>query len=355
MSKSKTLLIVNENASDNIGDHAINEGLINILNNYNIQCDVAPFATFNQSSSREVKSSKTQERKKTIYQKIRSIKTVVRVIWWLKNKNRIRRYINNEIDAVVIGGGQLLLQNDVFPLAMFLWTKYANEKDIPVYVAGVGCGESFSWVDIYLYQCALRKSSVIITRELASKNKIKEFFKCESECYPDLAFGLSPLESSISPCRGIVVGVTDYDVYLRYRHEVGGRSYRSFDSYIEAWLNRVLEILEDDEESIILLSTTYKDAACNEHLYELLKNRVNNPIELKNNLPLLEDYRAVLSRSRVVLSGRMHSLILGKIEGCSLEPWIISKKIENFLKDYNNENVFETRKRLKGLLEAFNL
>ncbi|MCY1548662.1 hypothetical protein D9M68_847860 [compost metagenome] len=62
----------------------------------------------------------------------------------------------------------------------------------------------------------------------------------------------------------------------------------------------------------------------------------------------LNDVMEELSKSDVVVAGRMHALILAKICGCEAIPWVISKKIEIFSKEYLSRDV----KYLHGLVDA---
>ncbi|WAJ69377.1 polysaccharide pyruvyl transferase family protein [Catenovulum adriaticum] len=329
---TKHFLLVNENGSDNIGDHAINEGLKTLLSEKGYTYESAPFSTkkqVQQASQQKVEKSVLTKLKRSIL----SIKPLFHFLWLQKNKALIQNQLNNQYDGIIIGGGQLILSGFAFPIAMHAWVKYAKQKNIPVYVAGVGCGENFLPSEVKLYKKALQQCDAIFVRETASIGKLKSYFNVEAEFCPDLAFGLTPLDKA-QKANGIIVGMTDYAVYQRYKNEVTDNQYDTYDSYLNAWLNKTKSLIIDSEEPIYLASTTHKDAACNRDLYQLLKAAVNNPIELVDGVESLDQYRRLLSRSRVVFSGRMHSLILGKIEGCELKPWVISAKIYGFLDTY---------------------
>lgn len=58
-----------------------------------------------------------------------------------------------------------------------------------------------------------------------------------------------------------------------------------------------------------------------------------------------------LSMCDVVVSGRMHVLILGNINGCEVKSWEISNKIIAFCKEYLSEDVTVLRHRTRGIVD----
>lgn len=343
---TKKYLLVNENGSDNIGDHAINEGLKSLLDDKGCSFESAHFSA--KKTTEKVKNSTEQvDRSFTsnIKRWLLSIKPLFHLLWLLKNKNTIKVQLNGDYDGVIIGGGQLILSGFTFPVAMFAWVKYAKKMGLPVYIIGVGCGERFLASEIKLYQKALSQCDKIFVREQASIVKVKKFFDVDAEYCPDLAFGLTS-KQLITERSGIVVGMTDYAVYSRYQKEVTTEGFLSYERYLDGWCDSVIKLLRDNAEPIILASTTNKDAECNRALYSLLKDNLNNPITLIDGVKSLDEYRNILAGSRLIFSGRMHSLILGKVESCDFEPWIISAKIIGFLENYKNRNIVEVRTEL---------
>lgn len=349
----RPFLLVNENGSDNIGDHAINDGLRSLLNGKGYSYHSVPFATRKISKVDSRHEISLFSRLKRI---VLSVKPLFHLLWLLRNKASIKSGLSGEYSGVIIGGGQLVLSGFSFPIAMYAWVKYAKENNLPVYVVGIGCGEDFLLSEINLYKKAFKKCDKIFVRNKASIVRLKEKFGVESMFCPDLAFGLEPLAhegrlDGVDKLSGIVVGMTDHSVYKRYKHEVSGISYTNYDVYLNEWCNRLIKLLKDSDEPVYLASTTYKDAECNRDLHRLLIERINNRVVLIDGVKNLTDYRKTLSGARLVFSGRMHSLILGKVEGCEIEPWIISGKIAGYLDTYNDTSCGDLRAALGATLK----
>jgi polysaccharide pyruvyl transferase WcaK-like protein len=62
-----------------------------------------------------------------------------------------------------------------------------------------------------------------------------------------------------------------------------------------------------------------------------------------------------LSRSDVVIAGRMHALILAKICGCEAVPWLISKKIEVFSTEYLSVDAEYLHQQIDFVIDALTL
>lgn len=346
------MLLVNENGSDNIGDHAINEGLSTLLDQKGFTYDSAPFLKKRIIKDVDIVAKQKTGVFATFKQLIMSIKVVYIFVWVFENKTRIKTLLNNDYDGVIIGGGQLILSGFAFPIAMYSWVKYAKHIGLPVYVAGVGCGESFLPIEVRLYKKALRQCNKVFVRDEASVIKLKQLFNIQSHCYPDFAFGLDALIKPKKYRSGIVAGMTDYEVFLRYKHEVDTPDCSNYQIYLMEWVERVISLLINNTEVVYLASTTIKDAECNIDLYQLLGERVENPIQLIDGVSSLIEYRELLADSRLIISGRMHSLILGKIENCQIEPWVISEKVNEFLTSYIDSNTGELKRMLNKFLES---
>jgi polysaccharide pyruvyl transferase WcaK-like protein len=60
--------------------------------------------------------------------------------WYVKNRNRIltlsQKLVN--CDAVIIGGGELIQDNNFFLPALYIWVKEIRKRNIPIYYFGIG-------------------------------------------------------------------------------------------------------------------------------------------------------------------------------------------------------------------------
>jgi polysaccharide pyruvyl transferase WcaK-like protein len=342
-------LIVNENGSDNIGDHAINEGLQSILSALDKSYRSVPFASFGSNakvsqspSNRSLSKARFSGRLKNL---LISNSFLLSVYWFLKNIRRVSDCVSDiRVKGVLVGGGQLILSGSTFPIAMATWVILARFFKKPIWLVGVGCGEKFSRFESFLLRLALKRTTNILVREAESIDKLRTIFGVDAFYCPDLAFGLSPLPSIEKKDR-LVVGVTDYNVYLRYHKEVGAPEHNCKEQYLFEWRDRLLALVSDPNIEIVFASTTLKDLSINNEFYNLIKDSgLPNMLTNINELLTLTQYRYVLANSKIVFSGRMHSLILGKIEGCVVQPWLISKKLVHFMQNYKSADTNTLKK-----------
>lgn len=352
------ILIVNENKSDNLGDHAINAGMVSLFRARGYHTKSFPFATFSDNLAKnEVKERKqytiTKRITKFFINGVKDFRLISFIYWYYSNRKNIHRAIStSEVDEIVIGGGQLILSNEVFAIALFTWVKLASDYGIKVSILGVGCGENFSFLEKVLFKKALKRAERIYVRESESLNKIRKNFSVKSYIIPDFAFGLRHQACEHKEINQIVVSVTDFSVYLRYKDEISCKSISGKSEYILEWARLVTDSVLDRNTKIILASTTNSDAKISTELHKaLVKLGLENPIKDLGVPESLSAYRDILAKSNLVISGRMHSLILGKVEGCNLKPWVISKKVENFVLDYSAKSSEEWYTQLNKIMD----
>lgn len=352
----KTYLIINENSSDNIGDHAINEGLKQVFHQAEIKTISAPFATnIDDKSAKTRKNNLFGDKSLSIKARLKSVQAM-RYIYWARLAFKPVRQCckNSNFSGAVVGGGQLILSGGTFPIALYIWCFFLKRYGIPFSIVGVGCGEKFSFLDKILIRSALNKSVSVLVRDHDSIEKLNKHFGYSLGKYiPDLAFAIEPtidIEHKVND--SIVVGATDYEVYLRYWNEVNYNYAKplSYSEYIESWVDLVLSSLDENCDKVVFSSTTFRDTLVNKDVYIKLKQRcVKQKLVLIDELESLSEYTLHLHSASVVISGRMHGLILGMIYGCTLSPWVISNKIKLFLNDYSDSIPEKLR------MEIFNL
>ena len=155
---------------------------------------------------------------------------------------------------------------------------------------------------------------------------------------PDLAYALYE-EGAFDADKKerTLIGCTSYYVYEKNIKELSRNDGLTNSEYISKWQNIVLTELNNGKE-IILASTTVQDAVLNKLVYKKLAELgYSSNIELIENIPSTYEYLALLTNVSKVISGRMHSLILGHISGCKIETIDINKKIDQFMIEYSGK------------------
>ncbi|HFT0332251.1 TPA: polysaccharide pyruvyl transferase family protein [Klebsiella quasipneumoniae] len=338
----KKLIIVNEVCSDNIGDHAINLGVLKILDEYNFKGISYGFDAEKKNVGPTIKKSKKESSSirflKFIKNKTLKNNRVYKYsLWILRNYSRISSITKqNKGQAIIIGGGQLIQSGGTFAIAMYTWTLFSKLRNVDIYIIGVGCAEHFDRIDRFLFKRSLSRAKDILVREKSSISKIKDFFDCDVRYIPDLAYALFKQDDYNHKKDNLaIIGCTAYYVYMKNINELGLKDIMTFEQYINAWISIILD--ECNEHRVLLLSTTVEDAEFSRIVYnQISKNYIHllDRIIIKDEVLPVREYIELLKTAKIVRSGRMHSLILGHISGCKCIPYNINKKIEHFSHEY---------------------
>jgi len=329
---TQNVLTINECFSDNLGDQAIAHSLKTLLENEGIDVTLSDFTGNRISSSIPNKAKKSLIKNIIIY--IKQIE-LLRITWWCcKNVFRIKRAIKSDIDFAIIGGGQLILSNSTFPIALYIWTLLLKRYKKDIYLFAVGSGDTFTAFNSYLIKVSLGRIKRVYVRDVSSQYKIKDEFGIKSLVVPDVAYSYPlPEKEEHNRRNGAIVGIVDYNVFTRYAGEVNHK-FVNENEYMQLWLR---EIINKNLNNITLLATTYTDLQISERFYEFIVSQelaVN--VSFINRLLTLDEYCQYLTQSECVLSGRMHSLILAERFSCKTIAWPISKKIQAYAAEVEN-------------------
>ena len=337
--KMKKILLINENCSDNIGDHAINYGAIELAK-------VAGYETVSFGFDAEVKYEKpkiiNKETRLTKFnKKIRSYlisnnQPLKYFVWYLRNVNRLKKITRDNYSYAIIGGGQLIQRGGTFPIAMYFWSRYCKKQGIPVYILGVGCAEDFNIIDKYFYKKSFSCVNEIYVRDNSSIEKLDRFFNTNAKYIPDLAYALyadfPETKSNVT-----IIGVTAYYVYLKNIRELGLSSEIDIDEYVNRWLDKVVVEIQAGN-SILFASTTVQDSVISKLVYNKSIDMFGmDKVKILESVPSTFEYINILRTAKKVFSGRMHSLILGHISGCEIEAFNINAKIDLYMNEYSKQ------------------
>jgi polysaccharide pyruvyl transferase WcaK-like protein len=336
------IILVNEICSDNIGDHAINRGATKLLNSYGYDVESHGFNSIIMEKVDNIDFKRSSFLLKIVKRIIREItkrSVLIRYFEWIvKNNRRVRRVMmTNKGGNLIIGGGQLIQSGGTFPIALYTWCRHARKNRVKVFILGVGCAEKFGRFDKIIFKNALESVSLIRLREHESIHKLSSEFQIESSYIPDLAYALySHDRADYVKNDQVVIGATAYYVYKKNISELGVQNYLSFDEYTQHWISKIERELEAGNR-VLLVSTTEEDSKYNSFIFSKLISKddvFKEMVTIIDNTPSLDEYMNILSGARKVYSGRMHSLILGHINMCNVNPYNISKKLEYFSNEY---------------------
>ena len=332
----KKILVINEGSSDNFGDQAINESIKYLIEkNKN-------FKYYFQDLSRNKVFDSTVylNEKKELKNYKRSIlkNWGFRIKWFISNFSRINKSCKNK-DYVIIGGGQLLLANNIFPFELFIWTIFFKIYKLKFSFFSVGTQDNFSFFDKFFLKYSINNSDKIYVRDQLSKSIIKKYFKVKPKLTYDTAFIFNKIDSTpILNSKNILLGPVNKNVYDSYNLNKINKN-----NYHEMWY----ELIKDYDIKLIKLfySTNDDRFECIE-FKKFIYNRFNEKIEILNSYSL-KDFIKNIKSSKLIISGRMHSLILAKTFGINYKTFLISDKLIEFESIYKRVNLLKIQKDLQ--------
>lgn len=328
------ILVLNEGYSDNLGDQAINDSL-----HYLLKENTIVFQDFTKNINKAIDIHVDDKNINKQFYLVKILKKTIpsKIKWIIKNINRVINSSKDNYDLVVIGGGQLILSNATFSIAMFLWVfflRFFSNKNIVLFA--VGSGTKFSFIDKVLYKYALNRVSNIYVRDYKSQEVLKEVFNIETKFVYDVAFIHNKIAKNLeSKKENILLGVISFDVYNRYNSKNLTR-----EEFFESWI-KLLAKNSINLDQIKLFYTTHDDRMASIEFQSYINKVYNIEVELIET-HTKEILVNELVKANIVISARMHALILGLTYGCEIVTYKISDKLIEFDEMFGKEFELDT-------------
>lgn len=336
---AKKALVVCESLSDNIGDSAISKGMAQMLLDYGFDVDCVDYSFKGQPSELRL--------------------TALGLIHHLVGNNfprsvrLVRSFRELELnhttyEMAVIGGGQLILDNGIFPLQFFIWSKRLRRIADRLFLVSSGCGRNFGLKERYMIRHGASLMDGIYLRDSVSISNFKSNFDRHAGFIPDVAywhvghsFEKSPQVSNSGWGNYGILAVCDYSVHLRYYNEVGGvRMTR--EEYYHKWLT-IFDEMVDQGLHVLMVTTTKNDCIESMRFFKWLTPERKKFVINIFHTTSFEKFIKLSQKAETVSSARMHALIFGHIAGTKLRPFIISQKINSFCNEYPHKDTTDIK------------
>ena len=338
--KNKVLLI-NEGLSDNFGDQVIKESMSYLINRIGCETEFQDLTRHKASYHHryDVDVDVDVDGRAVTATWLLLLKGFLwKLLWVAKNTKRIARAALNQYEAIVIGGGQLLLSNGIFPLALFVWVsllKIRNKKNIVLF--SVGLQGSYGKFQRIIFSYIFENVSCIYVRDELSKEILQRVFNKHSIVTYDSAFIYNNVYQvkKTPPKYHYLIGIVDYRVYCLYensrpltRHE-----------YFETWVAHIGESADFSKTALIYATVEDRSECLN--FKNFIKKYYHVDLDILENVNHYQ-FLDNLALGDTIVSGRMHSLILGLVSHKRILPYVISEKIEFFLETLERESDLES-------------
>jgi polysaccharide pyruvyl transferase WcaK-like protein len=333
----KKVLLINEGGLGNLGDEAIRRTLEKLLRDANCDVDWVGFSGREEPKRAAVVQARPISTSlwKNLVRKI----LPVELRWILRTWRTFLRYVRaSRYDLVLIGGGQAIQSNGSFGLAMFIWVylfKKLHKKK--VILIGVGAAERYTPLDRHLYRKSLKLVDDIYVRDRDSLSVLKNAFGISSKLIPDVAFYISEIyKYTPRKERRALFCPVSYEFYKRKRTSPDAG--RDEDSYFRYWEDQILKHFDDNYQVKLFCTSKNSDLSAVERIRQRLRGKHAIDVEVLD-IRTLEEVTREIAKSEVVVSARMHALIIGYAYGCKVIPYRTSVKVKTFEKEYVDSSI----------------
>ncbi|MFH2040669.1 MAG: polysaccharide pyruvyl transferase family protein [Chloroflexota bacterium] len=338
----KTMALAGEAFSRNIGDQAIHACLGYLLRqqdaNLNIlSLDISQRSALSDGTTLSARYRFFSSLKAlTGFSSVHSLANlVVDRVQKARQQDRIWNPVFERNDELVIGGGQLLMDNNLdFPLKLFNLTDLASEKKIPFHISSVGVGRSWSSMASHLFQPVLANAKSITLRDVLSRERLKKSYPAvQARVTFDPAIMAAEVYTSVLGERyadTVGLGVMSReDVNSRL---LPGQRF-STQTWLELWMD-LLSGLVGQKMKVELFNTgSPQDQRFASLLFGKVQDRGWDIIRLAPCPVTAVDLISRMLRYSLVIATRLHATILANAFGITSLGLAWDEKVNSYYQD----------------------
>jgi polysaccharide pyruvyl transferase WcaK-like protein len=262
---------------------------------------------------------------------------MVAVLWWWVNWKKRRDDFYTQVlqgaDALVIGGGNLLIDNQLdFPFKVYGVATCARRMDIPVFYYGCGVGQRWSWIATVLLRKSLLEAEAIAVRDQTSYERLMQRVPKMADKFSVVwdvavccaeAYDAVPSRSSA----GIGLGICAPQVLAR--HVQGSADYFQSETLLAFWID-VAKLISPSYDIQLFTNGSKVDQGFAEKVQEHLIS-VGIPVQPKVAIPQSgEDLVNIIRNFQGVLAFRLHACIVSYSLGLPTVGLKWDTKVESF-------------------------
>ncbi len=347
------VLILNCAYSSNLGDQAIGIAMKNAFENVDFEVVLKDLTQ--QHDGRDFYDStikNTNDKPKSKIPKwISNFKTRLR---WSKNNNPMFSILTeHNFSAIIIGGGELIQSNTIFPVAINTWIKKAKKanRDTKVVLFGVGVTDNYSLWDKLLLKKALRFIDFSYVRDSASIVNIKKNFNISSVLIPDIVFSLAAKGDLKNKKNRALLGITKYSRIQKHKNiDVKSKS-----EYYDKLFTEYHQ-LQDKYSIVTVIYADRSDLETAIDFKSYAYEKYNATVDVANYKDINGMFD-LISSSELVISPRMHTCIFSLLSEVDVKPIVMSGKMDSFVRRYilNSVKMEDLNSEIKQIMTELKL
>lgn len=329
--------VVGEIYSANLGDHAIYASMRQLLDARGVESvplDLSGRDGFpaDAPSPPAERTGRLKDWLRPLVRKSVSIRRLLNIfIWsWKGVASRRKKWegIISSVDAVVIGGGQLLTDLDFgFPPKVFLVTGIARRLGKPVAIFGCGVGE-WGLLARLLYRRSLKNVCFVSVRDDFSRDLlVREISPAGGvRSHPDPAFTISELFPDYPKPAPGTLGI-NVQPPAHFRRFVPELSKLSDEDFLCFWVNSIRKL-----QSRYSIAIQVNGAPADYDFATQIQSRLaamRCPVKLFPRPTSLAELVCQISSSEKLVCTRMHAGIIGYSLGVNVRPLSWDRKVSD--------------------------
>ncbi len=338
----KKVLLVNRKTCSNIGDQAISLQFENFIKeNFDVQVKSVDYtSTLSKPDVLNVELSGYKRQGKKMIKKLLPLN----FIWVLRNLSRIIGEVRSfRPSLIIIGGGQLLLPNR-FLVAAITWVLISKFHGVPIVFSNIGLGGNWSVIKDKILNLVVRNCDGVNLRDIESYKNLYKMTNEKSKLIlsSDIVFtGYSSISNNDdvktkNTEKGksrTLLGVIDMEVYNQYNNKITRHEYYML------WLD-FLKSSNVNIQDCTLFYTTKEDYLESKMFSSFCSQHFGIHIDLLD-YATLDEYIEILDDYDLVVSGRMHALILALNKNMDVHVFPVSQKLTVFKEQIANNSILE--------------
>lgn len=345
----KKILLLNQGDTQNYGDIAIHKMIDTYFRENGFNTEFYPFWSEDKVFGKNIFLQKILT--KLFWKNV--------IIMDLLNAIAIKKYIKkNNYDAIIVGGGELLSGHRGFNSSLNIWSKFAANKKIPIFLLGVSGDIHMPKYLLKRNKKSLSRFKLISVRDGKTKDILNNYYHIKCDLAPDVVFAYNKI---CPPTEKRKKTGTLMCVPIQYNKLIqNNMNIYTTEKYYEYLLKLIKNNLDKNINKIIITVSVLEDINFSKDLYSYLKKRITDISLIYMHYSKLDEYIELCQKSKVVISGRMHALILALINDNKVIPIPFKEKLECFKKEYCGiqkielieMNVMKEFEKVKKLINA---
>lgn len=244
----------------------------------------------------------------------------------------------DDADVVLIGGGQLLMDNALdFPLKVSAVSRIAHSLGKPAHIVSCGVGKKWSLFASRLFRNVLAASGSVSTRDTLSVERLQQFapgttvaLSADPALWSACVYGQA--ERADQPVAGL--GIINLELINRHSH------FRlSHNDLVDFWVEIARGLLTRNVTFELFTNGSPDDHEIAQQVRRAIETRLSISCPLVNRPATPNQLARIISGYRAIIASRLHAHIVATSYRIPSIALVWDEKVRTFFKDTGREEL----------------